>query len=141
MQFAIQTRGSWDVVLDTAQWAEQRGVAAIALPDHYLVRGDDLERPAYDHLIHLAALARETTSLELVSLVSPVTFRHPAVLYKTAVTIDEISGGRFPAPPRTLCRANQIEPGEDRDRLRDPRISARGRRQGRRDDRGSRRGR
>ena len=95
MQFAIQTRGSWDVVLDTAQWAEQRGVAAIALPDHYLVRGDDLERPAYDHLIHLAALARETTRLELVSLVSPVTFRHPAVLYKMAVTIDEISGGRF----------------------------------------------
>ena len=28
-------------------------------------------------------------------MVSPVTFRHPAVLYKMAVTIDEISGGRF----------------------------------------------
>ncbi len=44
---------------------------------------------------HLAALAAETTSIELYSLVSPVTFRHPGSLYKMAVTIDEISGGRF----------------------------------------------
>ncbi len=83
------------MVLATAQWAEKRGLSAIALPDHYLERGDDPSREAYDHLVHLAALARETTSLELVSLLSPVTFRHPAVLYKMAVTLDEISSGRF----------------------------------------------
>jgi alkanesulfonate monooxygenase SsuD/methylene tetrahydromethanopterin reductase-like flavin-dependent oxidoreductase (luciferase family) len=77
-----------------ARWAEQRGLAAIALPDHYLGRGDDLSKPAWDHLVHLAALATET-DLELVALVSPVTFRHPAVYYKMGVTIDEISGGRF----------------------------------------------
>ncbi len=35
------------------------------------------------------------SGIELVSLVSPVTFRHPAVFYKMAVTLDEISGGRF----------------------------------------------
>lgn len=95
MEFAIQTRGSWDLVLATAQWAEERRLAAIALPDHYLERGDDPDHPAFDHLIHHAALARETTSLELVSLLSPVTFRHPAVLYKMGVTLDEVSGGRF----------------------------------------------
>ena len=95
MEFAIQNRGSWDLVLATARWAEERGLAAIALPDHYLERGDDPNYPAYDHLVHLAALARETTSLDLVSLLSPVTFRHPAVLYKMAVTLDEISNGRF----------------------------------------------
>jgi alkanesulfonate monooxygenase SsuD/methylene tetrahydromethanopterin reductase-like flavin-dependent oxidoreductase (luciferase family) len=67
----------------------------MALPDHYLERGDDLERPAYDHLVHIAALARETSTLQLVSLLSPVTFRHPAVYYKMGVTIDEVSGGRF----------------------------------------------
>jgi alkanesulfonate monooxygenase SsuD/methylene tetrahydromethanopterin reductase-like flavin-dependent oxidoreductase (luciferase family) len=65
------------------------------MPDHYLVRGDDTEQPAYDHLIHLAALAHETSRIELVSLVSPVTFRHPAVYLKTGATIDEVSGGRF----------------------------------------------
>jgi alkanesulfonate monooxygenase SsuD/methylene tetrahydromethanopterin reductase-like flavin-dependent oxidoreductase (luciferase family) len=60
-----------------------------------LQRGDRLDAPAWDHLIHLAGLAGETRSIGLVSLVSPVTFRHPGVLYKMAVTIDEISGGRF----------------------------------------------
>jgi alkanesulfonate monooxygenase SsuD/methylene tetrahydromethanopterin reductase-like flavin-dependent oxidoreductase (luciferase family) len=96
MEFGIQTRGDWDYVLATAKWAEERGdIVAIALPDHYLQRGDELTRPAWDHLVHIAGLARETTSIGLVSLVSPVTFRHPGVLYKMAVTIDELSGGRF----------------------------------------------
>jgi alkanesulfonate monooxygenase SsuD/methylene tetrahydromethanopterin reductase-like flavin-dependent oxidoreductase (luciferase family) len=95
MDFAVQTRGDWDLVLTTARWAEARGLVAIALPDHYLERGDDVERPAFDHLVHLAALARETTSIELVCLLSPVAFRHPAVYYKMGVTLDEVSAGRF----------------------------------------------
>jgi len=95
MEFAVQTRGDWDLILTTARWAEDRGLVGIALPDHYLERGDSLERPAYDHLVHIAALARETKDLELISLLSPVTFRHPAVLYKMGVTLDEVSQGRF----------------------------------------------
>jgi len=95
MEFAVQTRGDWELILTTARWAEDRGLVALALPDHYLERGDQPDRPAYDHLIHLAALARETSGLELVSLLSPVTFRHPAVYYKMGVTLDEISAGRF----------------------------------------------
>ncbi len=95
MEFGIQTRGDWEFILTAAKWAEQRGLAAVALPDHYLHRGNAPEMPAWDHLVHLAALARETTTPDLVCLVSPVTFRHPAVLYKMGVTLDEISGGRF----------------------------------------------
>jgi alkanesulfonate monooxygenase SsuD/methylene tetrahydromethanopterin reductase-like flavin-dependent oxidoreductase (luciferase family) len=95
MELAVQTRGPWDLVSATARWAEQNELAAIALPDHYLERGDELDTPAFDHYVHLAALARETSGIELVSLVSPVTFRHPAVFYKMAVTIDEVSDGRF----------------------------------------------
>jgi alkanesulfonate monooxygenase SsuD/methylene tetrahydromethanopterin reductase-like flavin-dependent oxidoreductase (luciferase family) len=96
MEFGLQTRGDWEYVLASARWAEDRGdIAAIALPDHYLQRGDQLDQPAWDHLVHIAGLARETSSVGLVSLVSPVTFRHPGVLYKMAVTIDELCGGRF----------------------------------------------
>lgn len=96
MEFGVQVRAGWEHVLTAAKWAEQRGdVVALALPDHYLQRGDEAEKPAWDHLVHLAGLARETSRIELVSLVSPVTFRHPAVLYKMGVTIDEISDGRF----------------------------------------------
>jgi alkanesulfonate monooxygenase SsuD/methylene tetrahydromethanopterin reductase-like flavin-dependent oxidoreductase (luciferase family) len=95
MDLAVQTRGDWDLVLSAARWAEDRGLVAIALPDHYLERGDQTDGPAYDHLVHLAALARETSKIELVSLLSPVTFRHPAVYYKMGVTLDEVSTGRF----------------------------------------------
>ena len=61
MDLAVQTRGDWDLVLSAARWAEDRGLVAIALPDHYLERGDQTDGPAYDHLVHLAALARETS--------------------------------------------------------------------------------
>lgn len=95
MEFGVQVRGDWDHVRATARWAEERGdVTHIGLPDHYLQRGD-MQAPAWDHLTHLAGLAVETSTIGLVSMVSPVTFRHPGSLYKTAVTIDEMSGGRF----------------------------------------------
>jgi alkanesulfonate monooxygenase SsuD/methylene tetrahydromethanopterin reductase-like flavin-dependent oxidoreductase (luciferase family) len=96
MEFGLQIRGDWENILGAARWAEERGdIAAIALPDHYLKRGEEPEAPAWDHLIHLSGLAAATSSIGLCSLVSPVTFRHPGSLYKMAVTIDEISGGRF----------------------------------------------
>ncbi|CAN5837079.1 TIGR03560 family F420-dependent LLM class oxidoreductase [soil metagenome] len=95
MELAIQVRKDFDYIVGSALWAEDNGLTALALPDHYMQRGSDPELPGYDHIVHLAGLARETTNLELVCLVAPVTFRHPAVLYKMGVTIDEMSGGRF----------------------------------------------
>ncbi len=97
MQFALQTSGSYEEVLSAARWAEEHGLAAFAVPDHYLRAGGDraAEVPAADALIQLGGLARETMSIPLVMLVSPITFRHPAVYLKSAVTIDEMSGGRF----------------------------------------------
>ena len=94
MEIAIQTRGSYQELLKVARWAEAEGLAAIAVPDHYLA-GSDLTEPAYDNVIHLAGLARETERIELVDLVSPITFRHPAIYAKTAVTLAEMSNGRF----------------------------------------------
>ena len=97
MQLALQTRGSFEEVLLATRFAEERGLAALALPDHYLAGSgeDGLRAPASDALIHLAGLARETETIELVVLVSPITFRHPAVHLKQAVDINIMSGGRF----------------------------------------------
>ena len=92
---AIQVRGTYREILTAARWAESSGLAALAVPDHYLSSPTALEDPAWDGLIQLAGLARETQTLELVDLVSPVTFRHPAVYAKTAVTLGDMSGGRF----------------------------------------------
>ena len=98
MEFAIQTSGVYEDVLAAARFSEERGLPAIALPDHYLMALDEQKAkttPAPDGLIQLAGLARDTDRIELVVLVSPITFRHPAVLVKTATTIDRMSGGRF----------------------------------------------
>lgn len=94
MQFGIQTRGPYVEVVELARWAESRGAVSFALPDHYLSSGEETS-PAFDNLVVFGGLARETDSIGLACLVSPVTFRHPAVLYKMGVTLDEMSAGRF----------------------------------------------
>jgi alkanesulfonate monooxygenase SsuD/methylene tetrahydromethanopterin reductase-like flavin-dependent oxidoreductase (luciferase family) len=94
MRFALQAGGgTYEEILEFARYAEGRGLEAFALPDHYL-RGDP-NVPVLDTLVTLGGLARETRTIELVLLVGPVTFRHPAVLAKTAATLADMSGDRF----------------------------------------------
>lgn len=98
MQFALMTEPhlglSYDTLRDLAGFAEDSGLAAFARSDHYAVSGmPDL--PASDAFATLGGLARDTRRVELVVLVSPITFRHPAVLAKMAATLDEMTGGRF----------------------------------------------
>lgn len=97
MQFGFMTEpqvgGTYEELLALARWAEGAGFDCFARSDHYL----DMEKsaPATDALATLAGLARETETIRLATLVSPITFHHPAVLAKTAATIDEMSGGRL----------------------------------------------
>lgn len=97
MDLALQISGRYEDVLLGAGWAEQRGLAAFALPDHYLMSAvDDVPMAAApDALIQFGGLARDTDAIELVVLVSPITFRHPSVYAKSAITLDRMSGGRF----------------------------------------------
>ncbi|HEX7100237.1 MAG TPA: LLM class flavin-dependent oxidoreductase [Acidimicrobiia bacterium] len=93
VELAIQTMTDVARSLELAQWAESAGLAAFAVADHYLTSERDFR--ALDQITVLAAVAARTEAIELATLVSPITFRHPAVLLKAGVTIDEISGGRF----------------------------------------------
>jgi alkanesulfonate monooxygenase SsuD/methylene tetrahydromethanopterin reductase-like flavin-dependent oxidoreductase (luciferase family) len=98
MEYGLQVAGTYDHLLSAAAFAKERGMVAFALPDHYLMALDEEEAkttPAPDAFIQMAGLARETTDLELVMLVSPITFRHPAVLVKMATTLNRMSSGRF----------------------------------------------
>lgn len=61
---------------------------------HYLSVDDRRERGSLDAWGTIAALAAVTRKLRLGTMVSPATFRHPAVLAKLAVTADHVSGGR-----------------------------------------------
>ena len=94
MEVAVQTMAGYDDTLRLARWCEEHGVAALAVADHYL-SGPALDSPALDQLVVLGGIARETTTLHLATLVSPLTFRHPAVHLKAAVTLDAMSCGRF----------------------------------------------
>lgn len=98
MEYALQVSGPYSHLLEAASFAAERGLAAIALPDHYLLALDEdkaKETPAPDAFIQFGGLARETQNIDLVMLVSPITFRHPAVILKMAVTLNRMSGGRF----------------------------------------------
>ena len=84
---------TWDQWVALASACEEHGVGALFRSDHY-ISGFDESRHVVDAWATLAGLAARTTTLELGTLVSPVTFRHPSVLARSAATADEISGGR-----------------------------------------------
>jgi F420-dependent oxidoreductase-like protein len=85
---------SWEQWVAIAQTAERCGYEALFRSDHYLSVMGGGRRGALDAWATLAGLAAVTSTLRLGTLVSPATFRHPAVLAKNAVTVDQISGGR-----------------------------------------------
>jgi len=97
MQYGFMTEpqagGSYDDLLRLARWAESTGFDVFARSDHYLNMEESEE--ATDALISLAGLARDTERILLATMVSPITFRHPAVMAKSAATIDQMSGGRM----------------------------------------------
>jgi len=84
---------TWPEWLALAEACERHGIEALFRSDHYLSRTDP-SRAATDAWTLLGALAACTSRLRLGTLVSPVTFRHPAVVAKSAATVDHVSGGR-----------------------------------------------
>jgi F420-dependent oxidoreductase-like protein len=98
MEVCLMIEGQEDVTW--ADWkaiaaaCEEHGVGTLFRSDHYLSVDDRRERGSLDAWTTIAALAAITERLRLGTLVSPATFRHPAVLAKMAVTADHVSGGR-----------------------------------------------
>lgn len=89
-----QLGGTFDQQLAAAKWAESEGLVSYARSDHLLWEGDS-PPDATDAFAVLAGLARETSRIRLCVLVTPVTFRHPAIIAKNAATIDQMSAGRL----------------------------------------------
>ena len=129
LSIEIQEGMPYQQTLALTRAAEELGFEASLLAEHYYPSGaadrhagGPGERIASDAWIYLAGMARETHSIRLGTLVSPVTFRHPSVLAKMAATLDHLSHGRaelglgagwleqehraygfaFPAPPRRV---------------------------------------
>jgi F420-dependent oxidoreductase-like protein len=98
MDVALMIEGqedvTWDDWLGLAAACEEHGVGAMFRSDHYLSVDDRRERGSLDAWGTITALGAVTEKLRLGTMVSPATFRHPAVLAKAVVTADHVSGGR-----------------------------------------------
>jgi F420-dependent oxidoreductase-like protein len=106
LRFSIwpSTRRPWEEILELTRHCEATGWDGVYFADHFMPHGDfapevDQSAPLDGDTLEcwsvLAALAVAVPRLRLGSLVSSVTFRHPAVLANIAAAIDNISGGRL----------------------------------------------
>jgi F420-dependent oxidoreductase-like protein len=90
------SEGIFDRVVAQVRAAEAAGFSLVTVMDHLnQIPGiGRQEEPMLEAWPVLSALARETKRVRLSTLVSGVTYRNPALLAKTATTLDVISGGR-----------------------------------------------
>jgi F420-dependent oxidoreductase-like protein len=89
-----QQGASYADQLAVAKAAESLGYSAFFRSDHYVaMSGDGLPGPT-DSWVTLGALARETATIRLGTMVTSATFRHPGPLAISVAQVDEMSGGR-----------------------------------------------
>jgi F420-dependent oxidoreductase-like protein len=91
-----QQGSSYDQLLAMARTAEECGFGAFFRSDHVLKMGSASGLPsATDAWTTLAGLARDTTTIRLGTMVTPVTFRHPGMFTVAVSQVDHMSGGRI----------------------------------------------
>lgn len=90
-----QQGATYDQQLAVAQRAEALGFDAFFRSDHFLKMGDVSGLPGpTDSWVTLGAIARETSTIRLGTLVTSATFRHPGMLAVQVAQVDQMSGGR-----------------------------------------------
>ena len=113
MSFAAEDPGSWEPVIDRAVLADEAGVDRVVVSDH-VVFGENLDeygkperggskggkQPTgpdghwLEPLTTLTFIAGRTENVRLGTNILVAALRRPAVLAKTAATLDVLSGGR-----------------------------------------------
>jgi F420-dependent oxidoreductase-like protein len=91
-----QLGASYDQLTAAAQAAESAGYGAFFRSDHVGRMGRQTGVPTItDAWTTLAGLARDTSTIRLGTLVTPVTFRHAGLFAVTAAQVDHMSSGRL----------------------------------------------
>jgi F420-dependent oxidoreductase-like protein len=93
MMIEAQQGMSYDDILRVALAAERAGIETFFRSDHYS-SFPEAGMATTDAWATTAGLARDTSTIKVGVLVSPVTFRLPGPFAKTVATVHEMSGGR-----------------------------------------------
>ncbi|MET7423754.1 LLM class F420-dependent oxidoreductase [Dactylosporangium sp. NPDC005555] len=88
-----QLGATYEDQLAFAQRAERLGFEGFFRSDHYMATRGGAPGPT-DSWVTLGALARETSTIRLGTLVSSATFRYPGPLAVAVAQVDAMSGGR-----------------------------------------------
>jgi F420-dependent oxidoreductase-like protein len=90
-----QQGAAYEDLLKVARAAEDAGFDAFFRSDHFLAMGDANGLPGpTDAWVTLGALARETSTIRLGTLMTAATFRLPGPLGVMVAQVDQMSGGR-----------------------------------------------
>ena len=86
---------TWERWFRIADAVESLGLDSLWRSDHFFSLMGQPERPALECWTSLTALAGRTRRIRFGPLVSPMTFRHPALLTRMAAAVDGLSNGRL----------------------------------------------
>jgi alkanesulfonate monooxygenase SsuD/methylene tetrahydromethanopterin reductase-like flavin-dependent oxidoreductase (luciferase family) len=112
MKVGLATGSSWPwaEIVPFWEWVESIGFDSLWMTDHILSERYDTSSgttvpadpdspppatPMMEAWTLLGATASRTKRVTVGTLVTPVTFRHPSMLIKQAITVDQMTGGRF----------------------------------------------
>jgi alkanesulfonate monooxygenase SsuD/methylene tetrahydromethanopterin reductase-like flavin-dependent oxidoreductase (luciferase family) len=85
----------WPELVERWQRLDEMGIETIWVADHLWGEWLDPGEPWFECWSCLAAMTQMTAHARIGSLVSPMSFRNPAVLARQALSVAEMSGGRL----------------------------------------------
>src|SRR5438105_6245558 len=94
MRFGVMTLqdAPWLELVERWRHLEELGIETIWVADHL---AGPAGSPWFEAWTCVTALAHVTKTPRIGPLVSPMTYRNPGILARTALTVAEISGGRL----------------------------------------------
>jgi F420-dependent oxidoreductase-like protein len=99
MKIGIMIEGqeglTWERWFAVAGQVEALGLDSLWRSDHFFSVMGRTERASLEAWVSLTALAQRTSRIAFGPLVSPMTFRHPALLARMAAAVDLLSNGRL----------------------------------------------
>jgi F420-dependent oxidoreductase-like protein len=98
LEIAIMIEGqnglTWPRWQEIARAVEDLGFAGLYRSDHF-TNADAPDKASLELWVSLTWLADHTRRIEFGPLVTPVSFRHPALTARMAAAVDDLSGGRL----------------------------------------------